>query len=198
MVNPNTVAQKHLAAISFSGPTSPAAMKPTPPGKPTQPGKQPAVPQSSKTKRLQMEQEKIKKNIEKQKQDDLKEYQKAQQDVQKAKDRAFQPLKVAAADPNDDPQELFRQVQPVLRPMGISSNLVDRNKTEIITGQNKGADSLYKILIRRDVEFTGDTIKRLNRGVDNFNNLKWDSAGMTLFVWAPYQSPVEEAAPGAL
>lgn len=186
MVNPNTVAQRHLAAINFSGPTSPAGMKSS------QPGKKPAVPPSTKTQRLQREQEKLKKDLEKQKKEDVKEYQKGQQEVERAKEDALKPLKVAQADPNDDPQELFRQVQPVIRPMGISSNMVARNKTELIAGQTRDGDSLYKLLIRRDVEFTDDTIKRLNRNVSDFNYLKWEPAGMNLFVWAPYQAPVTE------
>lgn len=107
-----------------------------------------------------------------------------------------------AQDPNDDPQELFRQVSPVLSRMGIK-NMADRNKTELMEGKTKGDDHLYKITLRRNAQITDDQINRLKREDDAFEALQWSSQAMEVYVWAPYAPPAEEegaptpAEPGA-
>jgi hypothetical protein len=101
---------------------------------------------------------------------------------------------IAQTNPNDDPQELFSQVLPVLRRMGIN-NMVDRNKTELVSGKTKGDDSLYKITLRRDAQITDDEINRLKREDDAFETLQWSNQAMEVYVWAPYRPPAEAETP---
>jgi hypothetical protein len=95
-----------------------------------------------------------------------------------------------AQDPNEDPQELYRQVRPTLNNLGIA-NITDRNRTQLIVGQTQGDDSLYKIVLRRDAEIDDNVIKRLNRNIKKVKEIKWSSQAIEVLVWAPYTAPAE-------
>lgn len=150
-----------------------------------------------------------KKNLELQKQrkelqKEHKEIQKTVNDINKDFGKLFKTADVlrrlamilAQDDPNDDPQELYRQVLPLLRRMGID-NMADRSKTEIVPGRTEGDKSLFKITLRRNAVITDDTIERLKRFDDNFEDLRWSAAAMELYVWWPYEAPQEATPAGA-
>jgi hypothetical protein len=98
-------------------------------------------------------------------------------------------------DPNDDPQELYRQVLPLLQQMGLQ-NMVQRGKTRIITDQVQGNLRLYCITLRRDAKLTGDQIARLNRNVKKFSYIEWNQEAIQVYVWNPYETAV--TAPAAM
>lgn len=89
--------------------------------------------------------------------------------------------------PNDDPIALFEQIRPIL---GILASLCIDKETQIITGKTRGGkkgDSLYFVILRRNVELDLeliDVIKRLkNKALDH---MVWTKIGIQMFIWAPY------------
>jgi hypothetical protein len=98
-------------------------------------------------------------------------------------------------DPNDDPQELFKQVRPLLNKLALGA-LTEASKTELMIGQTKGKNSLYCIQLRRTTSITPDTIDRIKRNEDNFDSIRWSSKAMQLYLWWPYETPAET--PGAV
>jgi len=97
-----------------------------------------------------------------------------------------------AADPNEDPMELFGQVRPLLVKMGLA-NMADRMNTSLVTGQSQGKNSLYRILLRRNSEIIPDTIERIKREIKSLQAIKWTSKAIEVYVWCPYVTPAEEA-----
>jgi hypothetical protein len=102
-------------------------------------------------------------------------------------------------DPNKDPQDLFRQVQPLLEQMNIH-NLADRGKTELIPDQTKANLQLYCITLRRGSKITSDQIDRIKRNEKNFSYIEWTAQAMKVYVWYKYATPAARvktpAAPG--
>ena len=96
------------------------------------------------------------------------------------------------ADPNKDPQELFRQVQPLLSQMNIS-NMADRGKTQIIPDQVQHNMQLFCITLRRGSKITGDQIDRIKRNEKNFSYIEWTAQAMKVYVWHPYKTPAGRA-----
>jgi hypothetical protein len=160
-----------------------AQMQRTNPYRPSKPSDKDETPQQIKDRAKQV----------KEKTDALKDLQKAQNEFEKAQKKL--PLKFAQ-NPNDDPQELFNQVLPLVRRMGIN-NMVDRNRTQIIPGRTRNEDSLFKIVLRRNAEFDPETIARINRNSDNLEVIQWSAQAIEVYVWWPYEAPPGETVPEA-
>ena len=92
------------------------------------------------------------------------------------------------ADPNDDPEELFEQVRPLLVKMGLS-NMADRMNTKIVTGQTQGNNSLYCVLLRRNSVITPDTVERIKRNSEFLKSINWTAKALEVYVWFPYVAP---------
>ena len=124
---------------------------------------------------------------------EMQKLDKKEKDLEKKYDGLFgksSSLKIAQ-DPNDDPQDLYSQIQPILRNMGVS-NLVDRRRTQLIVGKNRGNDNLYQVVLRRNAEIDGEVISRMNRNVNDIEVMKWTPQAIELYIWAPYRAPEEE------
>ena len=112
--------------------------------------------------------------------------------------RTYAEIITAAEDPNDDPQGLFATIRPVLTKMGLGTS-TEASKTELISGKtNTNGDSLFKVTLRRTTEIDDDIINRVKRqddSKDSFEAMKWTSAGLEMFIWAPYTPPTEVGVP---
>ena len=97
-------------------------------------------------------------------------------------------------DVNQDPQELFKQIRPLLNKLALGA-LADASKTTLMTGQTKGKNSLYCVYLRRGTEITPDILNRLKRNEDFFDSLKWSAKAMMLYLWWPYSTPAVPGAP---
>jgi len=94
-------------------------------------------------------------------------------------------LKTAQMETDKKPMDLFQEILPVLKDMGIH-NITEKNKTEIVETKKVGVrkqKDLYKIVIRRKEVIESDLIKRINRENKNFEKLEWSSNGIEIFVW---------------
>ena len=100
----------------------------------------------------------------------------------------------AAGDPNEDPQELFRQIRPLLSKMNIA-NIADASKTELVVGRTRKDESLYKIVLRRSAQITEDIIERIKRQGNYFESMQWSAKALELYLWYPYVNKLEESAP---
>jgi hypothetical protein len=97
----------------------------------------------------------------------------------------------------EDPDELFEQVRPLLVKMGLA-NMSDRTKTKLIPGQVKGKNSLYCILLRRNAVINADVIDHIKRNEDFLDSIVWNAKAIEVYVWYPYAPPAtQEAAPAA-
>lgn len=96
--------------------------------------------------------------------------------------------KLAQDDPNNDPNDLYRQLRPLLTLMGLA-NIINRGKTKLELGQTQGKDSLYCVLIRRENSITPDIIARIRRNDKQFNYIKWNEEGLEVYLWYPYKAP---------
>ena len=103
--------------------------------------------------------------------------------------------RIAAADPNDDPQDLFQQVRPLLSKVALATQ-ADASKTELEVGKTQGKNSLYCVYLRRGAIISKDILNRLKREEDNFNSIKWSSKAIMLYLWWPYKVP-EDTGPTA-
>lgn len=121
----------------------------------------------------------------KEKTDALKELSKTQKEYEKVKKGL--PFKLAQ---EPDTDELNRQLLPLLRRMGIN-NLIEDDETELIPGRTKGNNSLYKIVLRRTAKLNSDIVDRIERHNDNFENMKWTSNGLEVYLWWPYEASEE-------
>lgn len=101
---------------------------------------------------------------------------------------------IEAADPNEDPDELYRQIRPLLTKMNLQ-NIIINNKTRLVMGQTQKTDSLYCVQIRRERQITSDTIERIKRNISNFNYMQWTDKAIEIYLWWPYKAP-EEKTPG--
>lgn len=99
---------------------------------------------------------------------------------------------VAQGNPNEDPQELFRQIRPLLSKMGLAV-IADASRTEIVVGKQRKNDSLYKVTLRRIAQISGDNIERMKRYVDNFESMQWSAKALELYLWYPYKSAEEDS-----
>jgi hypothetical protein len=160
----------------------------TPPKGPMNPAQKPEKKMDPKEqenerqrKRLQIQQKQIQKKI-----DTLKT-------------SIAQPIRnlagIIAADPNDDPNELFSQVRPLLTKMGIA-NMSDPSKTELVTGKTQGTNSLYKVTLRRGAQLSSTEIDRIKRQEKALETIQWSAQAMEVFLWWPYKAPEEAPAPG--
>lgn len=96
---------------------------------------------------------------------------------------------ILAEDPNDDPQELFRQITPTLSKMNIK-NIADAGKTQIDPIQIKGDNRLYIITLRRNADINIDQISRINRNQRDFEKIERSKTGEILvYVWGTYTAP---------
>ena len=102
---------------------------------------------------------------------------------------------IIAADPNDDPNDLFQQIRPLLSKMGIA-NMTDPSKTELVPGKTQGKDSLYKVTLRRGAQLSSVEIDRIKRQEKALETIQWSSQAMEVFLWWPYKAPEEAPAPG--
>jgi hypothetical protein len=100
-----------------------------------------------------------------------------------------------AVDPELDPNELFRQIRPLLSKMGIA-NFSDASRTELVTGKTRKTDSMYKITMRRNAIISSDTIDRIKRNENNFESMQWSSQAIEIYLWYPYKPKEEAVAPG--
>jgi hypothetical protein len=99
-------------------------------------------------------------------------------------------LRIAQEDPNDDPNELYRQIRPLLTLMGLS-NLINKQKTLLEIGQTQGKDSLYCVLLRRENALPPEIITRIYRNIKQLHSIQWDAQGMKIYIWYPYVAPTD-------
>jgi hypothetical protein len=102
---------------------------------------------------------------------------------------------IIAADPNDDPNDLFRQIRPLLSKMGIA-NMSDPSKTELVPGKTQGKNSLYKVTLRRGAQITPTEIDRIKREEKALESAQWSEKAIEFYLWYPYKAPEEAPAPG--
>jgi len=99
-------------------------------------------------------------------------------------------LVIAADNPNDDPQNLTKQIMPLLQKLRINT-IIDGNKTELFIGQMKKMGinnmSLYKVMFRRTANIDDQIIDRLKRS-PNFESLDWSENGIVISLWWEYQT----------
>jgi len=104
-------------------------------------------------------------------------------------------LKTAQMETDKEPADLFQEILPVLKDMGIH-RIAEKNETEIVETKKVGArkqKNLYKIMIRRKGIIESDLIKRIDRENKNFEKLEWSSDGIEVFVWGnEYEIEEEE------
>ena len=91
---------------------------------------------------------------------------------------------------NDDPQNLTKQIMPLLQKLRINT-IIDGNKTELFIGQMKKMGinnmSLYKVMFRRTANIDDQIIDRLKRS-PNFESLDWSENGIVISLWWEYQT----------
>jgi hypothetical protein len=108
---------------------------------------------------------------------------------------------VITAEDGPKGQKLFEIVHPVLTKMGLGT-AIEASKTELISGEtNTKGDSLFKVTLRRTSEIDDDIINRIKRQddtKDSFEAMKWTSAGLEMFIWAPYTPPAEVGLPAGI
>jgi hypothetical protein len=101
----------------------------------------------------------------------------------------------------DDPQGLFAVIRPVLTKMNLGTS-TEASKTELIPGRtNSKGHSLFKVILRRTAELDDDIINRIKRqddSKDSFESMRWTSAGLEMFIWAPYTPPAEVGLPAGI
>jgi len=97
--------------------------------------------------------------------------------------------------PNDDPNEIFEQARPILSKMNLAND-ADKGKTELVLGKTRGADSYYKVVLRRNAVIDADKIDRIKRNMKNFDMIEWTATSMCVYIWWPYKA-AEEAGAGA-
>jgi len=90
-----------------------------------------------------------------------------------------------------EPQELFRQIRPLLTKLQITT-MADAGKTELVEGKIEGENSLYKIVLRRNAQLDGNVIERLKRNEKNFSLIQWSTQALELYLWWPYTVPQEQ------
>ena len=90
-----------------------------------------------------------------------------------------------AADPNDDPNDLYKQLRPILTKMNIHGK-VDRSKTVITEQTDDKKNRLYRVQMRREQQLSDKEIERINRERDSFEKIDWDPKGLMIYIWAPY------------
>ena len=94
------------------------------------------------------------------------------------------------------PAELFADVTPLLREMGITPALFQQQYTQVEPTKLKKDNVLYWLFVDREKLITPDVIARLNRHKENVEGLLWSSRSMILKLWYP-QTPATPLAPGA-
>ena len=100
-----------------------------------------------------------------------------------------------AVDPELDPNELFRQIRPLLSKMGIA-NFADPSRTEIVPGKTQKENSMYKITMRRNAILSADIIDRIKRNEHNFESLQWSSQAIEMYLWFPYKAKEQAVTQG--
>jgi hypothetical protein len=95
------------------------------------------------------------------------------------------------------PNEIFADVRPLLREMGISDNLFTQRYTELEAGKIKEGNALYCLYVDRQNPITPDIIARLNRHKENVEELSWNQKSMTLKLWYPMGATPAPVTPGA-
>lgn len=105
-------------------------------------------------------------------------------------------VKALVAPPKKEPVDIFADVRPLLREMGISDNLFTQRYTEIEAGKIKGNNALYCLYVDRQNPITPDIIARLNRHKDNVEELIWDQKSMMLKLWYALPVTAPTATPG--
>ena len=196
MVNARKVAQLYLQGQITMNPTPGMPTPPSPgvPSRPGKPGDKPAVPKSNKMERLEKDRAKLEKNISKQKQMDVKEYQKLQQNIDKSKSElngimgkkgAITKIEPAIA-VVEDPKDLYKNnVQTILASMKLKDEVI---KEATLVGPVKGELRLYQVPMKRKGIISIDNVTDSDTR-KYFQKVFWDSAGMMLQVWAPYEAP---------
>lgn len=107
-----------------------------------------------------------------------------------------QMVKALVTPPKKEPVDIFADVRPLLREMGISDNLFTQRYTEIEAGKIKGSNALYCLYIDRQRPITPDLIARLNRHKDNVEEIVWDQKSMMLKLWYILPAAPAPTAPG--
>jgi len=102
-----------------------------------------------------------------------------------------------AQNPSDDPQDLFRQVRPLLDKMRLANSVMN-NKTELLPNKTnaKGMHE-YVVTMRRESTIDGDNIERMRREKDSIDYIQWTAQGICLYLWFPYTQPQAPAGPTA-
>lgn len=105
-------------------------------------------------------------------------------------------FKIAQTETKKEPVDLFQEILPVLKDLGIH-NIVEKNETELIDTKKMGRKqkNLYKILIRRKGEIESDLIKRIDRAHKNFEKMEWSSDGIVIYVWGEEYEEEEKEVP---
>jgi len=112
---------------------------------------------------------------------------------------------LAADDPNKDPEELVRQISPLIKNK-LFIRSIQENKTELVPNQTKSVGgkilALYRVMLRREYPLDPDHIDRLKRNKDFFSYLEWSSEGVCIYLWNEYIAPAAAGgatpAPGAM
>jgi hypothetical protein len=110
--------------------------------------------------------------------------------------RSLVKILIAQDDPNDDPNELFRQIRPLLSKMGLA-NIADPSKTELVPGKTKGKESLYKIVLRRSAQIGQKEIDRIKREEKALETVQWSEKAIEFYLWHPYIAPEKATPPGS-
>ena len=93
------------------------------------------------------------------------------------------------------PEELFVAVEPTLKEMKIFKGQVNIAKTSL-WGQPVGINSLYCVVLKKEVEIDKIVITALNArdNREKFDSLSWGSNGVEIYVWSP--APTAPGGPG--
>ena len=100
--------------------------------------------------------------------------------------------KNALNDPNEDPDELYNQISPLLGKLGLKGR-IDKGRGDIVIfmDKKKGDEYLYQVKIRRAETMDKKDIDKFDRE-DFVDSFKWDSDAILLYLWGPYTLPVTE------
>jgi hypothetical protein len=102
---------------------------------------------------------------------------------------------MAADDPNDNPNDLFSQIRPLLSKMGLA-NKADPSKTELVPGKTQGKNSLYKIVLRRNAQLKENEVDRIKREEKALESIQWSAESIDVYLWYPYKAPEVATPPG--
>lgn len=164
-------------SLTFTQPQNPG-VSPAAPAKPA-PGQKPDKPQPTdpQMKNLQHQKEMLDKKIER------------LQPKKPLADAIRDAAGKLAADPNDDPQDLYRQVRPLLNTLRLA-NVVQNNKTRLMpnTTNSKGLQQ-YMVTLRRLSPINFDILKRLYAEKDSWDTISWNAEGICIYLWYEYKAP---------